>query len=117
MPVIRKPERTKKRSTPDHPSPSAFERTCGIPGGREKWYARTARIATPRTPSNSGITRFMVRAYTVLPLQAHSHRLHLRPCGRSEPQDSSWMPGIEKASLDGRTQETASGDYRTPVGW
>ena len=43
--AMRNPERTKNRSTPRKPPPAP---------GTPKWYARTARIATPRRPSSAG---------------------------------------------------------------
>src|SRR5688572_15854223 len=59
MPVMRKPERTKKRSTPIQPMlvtpkkalpATEFPEAWGV-----KWARRTRRMARPRRPSRTGI--------------------------------------------------------------
>src|SRR5579871_3327666 len=59
MPVMRKPDSTKKRSTPAQPNSMML---CNAPGwrrGEPKWKRITERIATPRSPSSSGIWPFL----------------------------------------------------------
>src|SRR5215471_11806357 len=58
MPVMRKPDRTKNRSTPRSPylvTPT-MARSTQLPGSiwPTKWNTRTIRTARPRTPSSAG---------------------------------------------------------------
>src|SRR5579875_2138375 len=68
MPVMRKPESTKKRSTPHHPAPKRRPSSTSRrdvpprpnrPGTMpQKWYCMTSRIARPRMPSSTGSRSF-----------------------------------------------------------
>src|SRR5579885_2277532 len=68
MPVMRKPESTKKRSTPHHPAPKRRPSSTSrrdvpprpnSPGTMpQKWYCMTSRIASPRMPSSTGSRSF-----------------------------------------------------------
>jgi len=67
IPVIKKPDKTKNRSTPDHPKSRRPCKSIGrTPSDRgigwimPEWHSITINTAMPRTPSNSGISRSVV---------------------------------------------------------
>jgi hypothetical protein len=78
MPVIKKPDRTKKISTPDHPIPATpLTRRKRIgPSGRwgRRCVNRTRSMAIPLSPSRAGMCVFKHYPYLLPSLQVKRRR-------------------------------------------